>query len=293
MSLSDNIIKNIEGYSSAMYSTWLYYKPARIMFDAGEGVSLSMRNFIFGIDSVFLTHGHYDHIGGLAGMIYSRASARGDKEKPLNVYYPAESSYARGWDSIAALQEYIRDAACHIKYDLNWVPVHSDHTTEVAPNVVIKTLIAHHANASCLSYVLCETRKRLRPEMALLPKEEMIALSKANGKDYVNEDYEKLLLAYSGDTSPMNPNEIKDVEVLAHEATFVGAEDRDRKGHSSVAEAIEVAHSANAGALILYHLSGRYTLERAIFEARKEIKRVGYGKKVMILHHSKMVEVFV
>ena len=63
MGLAQDILDNLTGYSKAMYSTWFYYKPARLLFDAGEGVASALGNFIFGIERIFISHGHHDHIG--------------------------------------------------------------------------------------------------------------------------------------------------------------------------------------------------------------------------------------
>ena len=98
MAVRNDIIENFRGFSMAMYSTWLWHRPSRSMFDAGEGISPSMRNHVFAIENVFLTHGHHDHLGGLAGLVLARGSARGDTEKPYVVYHPG------GWGRIEALK---------------------------------------------------------------------------------------------------------------------------------------------------------------------------------------------
>jgi ribonuclease Z len=87
------------------------------MFDAGEGISPAMRNHVFAIENVFLTHGHHDHVGGLAGVALARGAARGDKEKPFSVYHP------RGWDKIEALKTYIHNSSRDMKYELDWVEI--------------------------------------------------------------------------------------------------------------------------------------------------------------------------
>ena len=51
-------------FSKAIYSTWIFSKPLRTLFDAGEGLVSALRNRAFAIERVFITHGHYDHIGG-------------------------------------------------------------------------------------------------------------------------------------------------------------------------------------------------------------------------------------
>ncbi len=70
----------ILSYSKALYSSWLYYSPDRLLFDAGESVSSIMGNKSFAIERVFLSHGHTDHIAGLVGLINIRNSAMGDKK---------------------------------------------------------------------------------------------------------------------------------------------------------------------------------------------------------------------
>jgi hypothetical protein len=48
VALYEDVLANLRGYSKAMYATWFQYKPARLLLDAGEGVSSYMENFVFG-----------------------------------------------------------------------------------------------------------------------------------------------------------------------------------------------------------------------------------------------------
>jgi len=256
LALKDDILTNLRGYSKAMYSTWFQYKPARILLDAGEGVSSHMENFIFGIETVFLSHGHYDHIGGLGGIIHSRASARGDKEKPLRIYYP------RGDAMIRLLREYVSRISDNVKYDLEWLPVEAGQEIALGAErdrgLLSPFPVTHSQRTVNLGCRLFERRTRLRSELAGLSQEEIARVSKEQGPGAVSEEYEQTLLAYCGDSAPVAPDEVRGAEVLMHEATFVDAADRANEAHSTVAEALDVATAADVKSLLLMHISTRY-----------------------------------
>ena len=256
MALINDIHSNLRGYSKAMYATWFHYKPTRMLLDAGEGISSYMENFIFGIESVFLSHGHYDHIGGLGGIIHSRASARGDKEKPLEVYYP------RGDSMIELLSQYVSRISENVKYDLTWTPVEAGQEIPLGAEKKRGLLRAFPVNHSLrtvsLGYSLFERRTKLRPELAALPQEEIERMAKEKGQQAVCLEYEQILIAYCGDSAPVDPDLVREAEVLIHEATFIDPADRANEAHSTVAEALDVARAADARSLILMHISTRY-----------------------------------
>ncbi len=256
LALAEDILSNLRGYSKAMYSTWFQYRPARILFDAGEGVSSHMENFIFGIEAIFLSHGHYDHIGGLGGIIHSRASARGDKEKPLKVHYP------RGDAMIELLRSYVSTLSKNIKYDLEWLPVEPGHELPLGAErdrgLLRAFPVTHSPRGLSLGYKLFERRRKLRPELAGLPGTEIAKISKEKGKDAVTVEHEQIILAYCGDSAPVNPDEVREAELLMHEATFIDAADRANEAHSTVAEALDVATAAHVNSLVLMHISTRY-----------------------------------
>jgi len=256
MSLHEEIVNNLSGYSKAMYATWFYYRPARLLLDAGEGVSTTMENFVFGIEKVVLSHGHYDHIGGLPGLLQSRRSARGDKEKPLEVYYPD------GDDLIRIQQQYIEGLTYRLGYELTWHPVEAGQRIELGfgrdRGFLVPFRSRHGGRTTALGFNVMEERKRLRPEYANLPQEEIAKLARTVPRDEISETYEKILLAYSGDTMPLDPDTVRDAEVLLHEATFLSADDRETPTHATVEEAIRLAVDAGVKALVLFHVSSRY-----------------------------------
>ncbi len=83
-----NLQTLIQGHSKALYSTWIFYRPDRLLIDCGEGAATALGNNSYAIEKVLLTHGHIDHISGLPSLLWSRAAGMGDNEKPLEIYYP-------------------------------------------------------------------------------------------------------------------------------------------------------------------------------------------------------------
>ena len=67
----------LSGYSKALYSTWIWYRPDRLLVDCGEGAATALGNHGFAIERILLTHGHIDHVGGLAPLLWARAGGMG------------------------------------------------------------------------------------------------------------------------------------------------------------------------------------------------------------------------
>ncbi len=281
MSLSEDIVSNLRGYSKAMYSTWFHYKPARLLLDGGEGACSTLGNFVFGIEEVFLTHGHYDHISGVPGLIYSRASARGDKEKPLTIYHPA------GDELIRLQRDYVLKTCGRLPYELNWEPLEPGQEVPLGRDrdrgFVRGFATPHQRRSLSLGYRIMETRKRLRPEYGGLEGREIAAIAREKGRDAISETYDHVLLAYGGDSMPIDPDVVAGAEVLIHDATFLHRADREGNTHASMDEAFEVAEAANVKALALFHVSSRYTRREAEKRVLQLIEQYDFKPAVTLM----------
>ncbi|MEF8725436.1 MAG: MBL fold metallo-hydrolase [Candidatus Bipolaricaulota bacterium] len=258
----------ILSYSKALYSSWLYYSPDRLLFDAGESVSSIMGNKSFAIERVFLSHGHTDHIAGLISLINIRNNAMGDKKKPLTVFYPRNNFH------ISELMNYLSRTNGNISYPLEWIPMEGGDQVQVHgengarnPRHVQAFSTEHSRNEISLGYNVIEVRQRLKSDYSDLSQGEIENIVKKRGRDELVENYRQKIFTYGGDSVPLDPNKISGTEVLCHDCTFLAEEDRKMYKHATLKEAIEVGMEAGVEKKFLgLHISSRYKNRLAEFK---------------------------
>jgi len=244
-------------YSKALYSSWLFYSPDRLLFDAGEGASSVLGNKAFAVERVFVSHGHADHVAGLVGLVNIRNNAMGDKEKGLTVYYPKDNVL------VLEMMAFLARTNRRLSYDLEWVPLVPGQRVPLsggsAPRFIEPFPTVHVHNEKSLGYNIIESRHRLKPELSGLAQSEIVARVRAEGRDAVSEVYEQKLFSYGGDSVPLKAAYVADTEVLCHDATFLDEEDRKEYKHATLAEALRVAQDAGVKReLLCFHISSRY-----------------------------------
>ncbi len=140
-------------------SLWVETTTHRILFDTGQSGVLRHNAAQLGIrlstaDTIVLSHGHYDHTGGLASIPLSNASRRADHADagsdtlgPLRVFAHPESfteKYGQNADGTSrdiGMPVYARDALTR-SADITWV----DGPTEVCDSVTVTGPIPHRTD---------------------------------------------------------------------------------------------------------------------------------------------------
>ena len=259
------------------------------LIDCGEGTQVELRRHRvkFGkIKHVFISHLHGDHFYGLVGLISTFMLL--NRKTELHIYGP------KGIKEIILLQ---------LKYSNSWTgyPLyfHELHSTE--PQVILNTRkvtvetipLKHRIYTN--GYLF---REKPKPRKLLIEEVEKYEIDVAyyrgikKGRDAVLEDgtlipNTKLTAdpeppesyAFCSDTAynPLLAQQLKDVTVLYHEATFLEehAYLAAPTGHSTAREAAAIARASNVSHLVLGHYSTRYeSIEAFKKEAAEVFPRV-------------------
>src|SRR5215210_3395612 len=245
----------------------------RMLFDCGEGTQQQLLRSVGlpELDAVFLTHFHLDHWLGLLGMVKTfdlRA-----RERPLTLYGPP---------GLRALIEAMRPVIGRTGYPLGVVELEPHEEVEYDGYVVGAFPVDHRVTAYGYAVVEDDRPGRFDADAAR-------ALGVAEGPDFgrlqrgeevggvrpeqvVGDDRPGRRIVYSGDTAPCQAVEVlaEGADVLVHEATFL-SDERARAsdtGHSTAAQAAELARDAGVRLLALTHLSTRYFPREIRDEAR-------------------------
>jgi ribonuclease Z len=277
------------GYSKALYSNWIFYKPDHLLIDCGEGVASTLGNGNYGIEQILLTHGHIDHIAGLPSLLWSRAAGMGDNEKPLTIYHPRGDAY------LADMQEYLSRTARRLTYELNWVPLDANSEIPLRDKRRAVTFATRHMKDSLtIGYKILEARRRLKPEYSHLSQDEIRGRAQSGGRDAIGEimeTYEAPLIVFGGDGLPLETADVEGAELLVHEATILDAADRKGQRHSTLDEAVGVAAKANVKTLLLQHISGRYEKRDVEKAARISVNKYQYSGVVWCLFHNRLFQI--
>ena len=242
-----------------------------LLFDCGEGTQRQMMRYgvSFGLEDIFFTHFHADHVIGVIGLM--RTMSLQGRTEPLRLWGPA---------GVQRIMKRAEDFGMdRLSFPLS--------VTEIEPGVrivrkdyAIVPFPVDHRGARALGYALVEDERKGRfdpdharelgvPEGPLwgeihrgrsvtLEDGRVVAPSELVGAPRAGRK-----IVITGDTRPCDTTieAARGADVLVHEATF-GDEEKERAvetGHSTAREAAMVARSADVGTLLLMHFSARYS----------------------------------
>ena len=257
----------------------------QFMIDCGEGTQLQMRrshiHFSF-VNHIFISHLHGDHCFGLIGLI-STFGLLG-RTAPLHIY--ADPLLQR------LMQAQLNFFCNGLKYQLHFHDI--DATKQMViyedKSITVETIPLQH-RIPCCGFLFKEKPKKRHLIASMIeyyniPIHQRTGIKEGN--DYTTPDGTLVpnsrlttdaapsrSYAFCSDTLPCPGivEQLKEVDLLYHEATFAEAELSRAKEtfHSTARQAAQIAKEANVKQLIIGHFSSRYKDDEPLLNEAKEI----------------------
>ncbi len=256
------------------------------LWDCGEGAQREMmrRGIGYGgVEAIFITHLHLDHVMGIFGLIETVRMNTG-REK-ITIFAPrgfermlAGISPTMGWEPTFLDIREMKEGELYRGKDYSISAFRVTHQKRDAFGLVFQEDDKnkfHEAKA-----------KKLGLKGRMFKEIQEKGFVEVDGKKVKLEDVswvrKGIKVAYSGDTiyEERVVEASKGADLLIHEATF-GEDLKDEamlRGHSTAAEAAEVAKRAKVKKLVLTHIGARYNGTELEAEAKKIFKNTVCAK---------------
>lgn len=249
----------IEGVSIAGHESFYKLPGFRTLLEFGRAPE-----DVVGYATVCVSHGHLDHMAGLAHYASRRRLAG---LPAARVFVPAEAvPHVAQWvDACEKLE--------NVRYMIEVVPASPGDRVALRNDLELTVLPGRH-RVPTVGYLFSEIRHKLLPELEGKPGEE-IARLRRDGVP-VNRREEIPLLAYTGDCGEAIFDAVPQLftaRVLLIECSFLLPEDRERAreyAHIHLDHVLARAEDFRNEAVVLTHFSQRYRPEE-IREALRSI----------------------
>jgi len=244
------------------------YNNELIMIDCGESAQIHLSNLSIKrsrINHILISHLHGDHCFGLPGLLTS-FSLQG-RSKKLTIHGPLNIK--------KYLETVLEISGSYLTYELDILEYDTSicHDFSIHKNLEVQTFPLDHRMPT-MGFRLQEKQSEMNIDPSKIKEydlsiEEIKAVKR--GEDIRGLSNSKFVLpmtknrsyAYCSDTAYDESiiNYIKEVDLLYHEATYLGELEQlaiERK-HTTLAQAIQIAKLSSAGKLLVGHYSSRYT----------------------------------
>jgi len=251
-----------------------------LLFDCGEGTQRQMMRYGtgFGVDHLFVTHTHGDHVLGIPGL--TQTMDFNERDRPLAVHVPA------GERSVA--KRLLRATGTDPGFPVRVNEVRAGDVALDGDEYEVRAFDVNH-RTNAVGYAVVEDDRKGRfdrekaeeelgiepgPKYARLHRGETVELDDGTvvrPEEVVGDPRPGRKVVYTGDTTPTGStvDAAADADLLVHDATFT-TEREDRAAataHSTAAQAGSIARQANAKRLALVHISSRYAGDVTAHEA--------------------------
>lgn len=264
----------VQGASVAGEATAVQVPELDVCFDMGACPRAMLSS-----KYVAVSHGHMDHIGGLA-YYCSQRFFQGMGPGTIicsRTIAPAIRQMMAGYVDLEQQQT---------PYEL--VAMAPGEEFEIKNNIFIRIFDVEHT-CPASGYTIIEKRSKLKPEYYELPQDKLREL-KDKGVD-ITRILEVPLVSYLGDTNPgpwLVQEMVRKSQIVIAECTFIEPEHRDRAKigrHLHLDDVAEWLPILESEKLVLVHLSRRSNLIEARKRLRKLVKPQHAEKVEFLMDH--------
>jgi ribonuclease Z len=256
-----------------------------ILIDCGEGTQMQIRKYSIRfqrISHILISHLHGDHFFGLVGLL-STMHLMG-RDKGITIYGPEQLE--------GIVRSQLEIAGARLDFDLKFITLNGKESKLIFEDnlIEIHTFPLKHRIPTNGFLIREKTKERrliaeaikgsglLIEHLPKLKRGEHVVDEKGNEFDFEEftlPPHPSYSYAFCSDTrydESIVPN-IKNVNVLYHEATFIDKDEDRAKAtfHSTAKQAATIAAKAGVGRLLLGHLSARYETTDAHLEEAKTL----------------------